>query len=404
MTKRTCGLVGVCIVVAALVALQAPPGLADTEPNNRRDQAERIQPGKYAGAVSDTDEEDYYAFPVAGGDVIRLSASETTNADVEIQLFDHEESYLEDVEPGRTLVYLTPVELGRRTWYVFVAGEGAYSFTLDTALQNDAGTGGDAPDNWQRAAEIGPGVHSGMLGDDDEHDTFRLAAAAGQTITIQVTGDFSRLEDPDSIELSLLDPEGSGLEGAETYGDPETLTYGPVPEDEAGRMVIMVDGEGDYQFTIGGPGFETPGTGVPGLGALVAMARQAGPPPVEFTGPGPFEYNVTVEGAGQIDLRARWTPATEMQAVIVPPGETDAVAAGSGLGSLMLSHATAAPGDWVLRLEPIGEAAPVSGTVRMGWGPPQEGGLPATWGVGVFDDFDALIQQFMQGLQQLAQQ
>ncbi|MGD8239946.1 MAG: hypothetical protein PVH68_15425 [Armatimonadota bacterium] len=387
-----------------LAAWHAAPTAADTEPNNDRRDAEQIQPGTHAGALSDTDSSDYYAFAVAGGDVIRLVSDPTTSVDVDIRIRDHEDSYIEDVEPGRTRLYLTRVELGARTWYIRATGEGAYSFTLETVQQNDANMGQDAPRNWQKTSMIGPGTHSGMLGDDDSKDTFRFMAAAGQTITIGLTGDFSRLEDPDSVSLGLRSPDDSYLENIETYGDPETVEYGPLPEDEAGRMILTVEGEGDYQFTIGGPGFETPGTGVPGLGALAAMAQQAGPPPVEFTGPGPFEYNVTVEGAGQIDLRARWTPATQMQAVLVPPGETGAVAAASGLGFLMLSHATAVPGDWVLRLEPLGEAAPVTGTMRMGWGPPQEGGLPASWGVGVFDDFDALIQQLMQGLQQLAQQ
>ncbi|MDI6829113.1 MAG: hypothetical protein QME62_11585, partial [Armatimonadota bacterium] len=319
--------------------------LADTEPtNNTRQRAEIIQPGTYSGTIGGKDEEDWYGFSVEGGDVIHVKLEPNSADDVKVELHNHEDSLLESCKPGKPLTYVTAAELGQRNWYLFVSAHkgGSYRFTLEVVPQNDAGTGKDAPAAFHKALPISGGVIKGMLGNDDEEDYFKFTASPGQTIVIEFKADFSRFDKTmDSIKLDLLAPYQSGLESVRSYGSKEVLTYGPLPENEAGEMRISVTGEGDYEFSI-----PLLGAGEPTLEKASPQVEQpaeetkdtAAGQTVNFGGSGQLKFFFSVKGEGTIKAQVQWNPQTQANIMLFSPGKKLPVAETKGTGSASLSY------------------------------------------------------------------
>jgi outer membrane protein assembly factor BamB len=85
------------------------------------------------------------------------------------------------------------------------------------AVQNDAGSGGDAPSNIGGAPMIGEGTNQGYLGpnsifSNDSEDYFKIELGAGDTIQVKVFRGAKHSKDPD-FHVSIHDRNGYQLEG-----------------------------------------------------------------------------------------------------------------------------------------------------------------------------------------------
>lgn len=193
LTQMFASLVLLACVSGAIVApTWLFPACADVEPNSTKPRAEAIAPGPVVGRVSYDDPRDFYRFHIAGGDIVRVTMEQSWSREVvEIWLLDHEGSGLEDLslEDQTEVVWLTPVELGERDWFVKVAGEGSYSFALDITHQNDGGQGQDAPRDYEHGLPVVPGDIEGMLGNDDEADAYRFSSFRTWTSVLQASRD-----------------------------------------------------------------------------------------------------------------------------------------------------------------------------------------------------------------------
>jgi len=196
------------------VAPQNDAGLGVDAPEDR-DRAPGVEPGIIEGLLGDDDEYDAYSFTVRGGEIVYVAMAEVPGgAGVELALRDHEGSRLESLTPEgrREVTWLTPAELGRRTWYLVAYGEGPYRIMLNVISQDD-----------------------------------------GQTLEVTLTADFSRFDrEMNWLEATVRDAEGSNIGGLRSAGaaNPDTLREGPLEIEQAERWTVIVGTEGDYVLDL----------------------------------------------------------------------------------------------------------------------------------------------------------
>ena len=297
---------GLVCLGTAMAGWYTCPAVADVEPNDAKQRAERIEPGTYEGHVgAGGDEWDYYVFAVTGGDIIHLTMARVEGAgDVEMWLLDHEAAGLEDLEPvgDAEETWLTAAELGERFWYLQLSGEGPYRFSLQVTRQDDGGQGVDAPEDYEEGLAVRPGEIRGRLEDDDEWDSYRFTVAENQTIQVEFTADFTRFaEDMGAMELVIRNAEGDRIEDLESAGQVATFREGPLGVAQSVQWSLTVGREGDYLIV---------------LRTIGAEAGQIGPVGPELAIEGPAEP-VAVEPVGSEE------PLTASeQPTVVDPAET----------------------------------------------------------------------------------
>ncbi|MEA3400753.1 MAG: hypothetical protein U9R79_05840 [Armatimonadota bacterium] len=213
-----------------------------------RDQALAIQPGETEGLLGDDDEYDAYSFAVQGGDIVHVTIADVVGgADVDLHLLNQEGGGLDTVRPegDAEVTVITPAELGEQTWYLVAYDEGPYQFTLEITHQDDAGQGRDAPGERDQALAIQPGVTKGLLGDDDEFDSYSFAVHGGDIVRVTIADVVGGAD----VELHLLNQEGGGLATVRPEEESEVTWLTPTELGEQ-TWYLSAYGEGPYRFTL----------------------------------------------------------------------------------------------------------------------------------------------------------
>lgn len=188
-TRPALGLLGLGLLLVLGTAMVA----ADVEPNDDRLNAEGIVAGTYDGSVNMTDRRDMYKMEVAGGDIIGLSFKTLSSGTQHLLVKDGANGTIATLDSrsgGRESVNVyIACELDMEWWYmvVSVGPEGAeapgdYEFSLFYDIQDDGGTEGDAPCDFDNALMLDAGEHPGEYGFHDTRDVYRVVVKAGWTL------------------------------------------------------------------------------------------------------------------------------------------------------------------------------------------------------------------------------
>ena len=195
--------------VAALVTLLAMAvlGATESEPNNDYAHANSLAEGQTSGAVGPLgmDMVDYFTFTAGQGTIIKINGT----GGCSIKLLDEAYTAVLTLSALITKEYHTAHETPSSTvWFVQVAMmiptmRVPYNLNLDLALQDDMGTGGDAPADLASALSLDPPNSpsgDGVLADLDTKDCFKFTAGGGDVINMSFTSDSSV-----DLDFTLLD-------------------------------------------------------------------------------------------------------------------------------------------------------------------------------------------------------
>ena len=183
------------MILAMIVGLGILPLLsvavyADVEPNNNLNSAENVNYGTISGNIdSSTDPDDYYKFGSITKDSVVFVNLTTAPIGTTITLYDGESGdYIASkTGVGSKFIYC-PNDASDQSLIVQISdATGAYTFTAEKMLQNDAGTGSDAPA--QRTVPlpvISPGTYTGYMADYDTDDYYEVDLPAGRYIYIDL--------------------------------------------------------------------------------------------------------------------------------------------------------------------------------------------------------------------------
>lgn len=171
-----------------------------------RGTALTVGEGTHAGAMDRSNDVDWYRFEVPAGKVLKLQFVTSTAAGY-LRLYDGPSEWSFDyVYAGETQLFRPPsgvalIQVG--TWNAFT-----YSVTLrlqDAPPQNDGGSGGDAPDYYDRAWPFHGQVLRGELHGDigERSDWYRIEAAADEFVRVVARSG--------AVGIEFRDPSGSPL-------------------------------------------------------------------------------------------------------------------------------------------------------------------------------------------------
>lgn len=210
-------------------------------------QAVNAKLGTLAGSLGDADMTDYFSLdvPKKGG---TLTVDAKTNGDVQLQLFDETQNYLNNASASSN----TPVSLNRilnseqgGRWFVRVDGTGSYDLTLDFTAQSDGTSAGDAPDEIDRAVKVEVGTITGMLGGDDRGDIFSVEVPqTGFAYTLTAS------TEQGSLTVQTLDNSQNYMDQADFTSDAPVVVGRTLPGERGPRWFVKVLGEGEYRLEL----------------------------------------------------------------------------------------------------------------------------------------------------------
>jgi hypothetical protein len=128
--------------------------------------------------------------------------------------------------------------------------------------QNDAGTGGDAGNDFSTATQINPSNYNGYLDSSDRNDYYKFNVNSGQTISVTLTPPSSA-----DFDLYLYNPIGTQKASSTAgTGIQDSVTFTADSSGYWAAMMYEYSGSGTYSFTVsvtgGGGGGGTLGDAV----------------------------------------------------------------------------------------------------------------------------------------------
>jgi hypothetical protein len=193
------------------------------------------------GTITSTDTQDWYLFSICTGQEVTISLTPQTGFNIDLFVLDKNEVQLASSTNGgsdpESITYITTYAglLYFEVLYISGTGTGEYSFDISIPLQNDAGSGNDAADDFAHALLVTPGTYDGYLDMNDPYDFYKFQVSAGQGIHQKLSmKSTAYLTD---FDLQLYNPNGVLVyEGNEYYDD--EFTY---PADVTGLWSTRVD-------------------------------------------------------------------------------------------------------------------------------------------------------------------
>ncbi|MCP8314073.1 MAG: pre-peptidase C-terminal domain-containing protein [archaeon] len=144
-----------------------------------------------------------------------------------------------------SIVYIRFVFLSDYTISYF---EGAYLDNIEVTgtPQDDAGTGGDAGDDFDTATEIDAGSYEGFVKSFDINDYYKIYVSAGNTIHVTMTPSVGS-----NLDLELYDPDEVLVEESTNTGDAEeSISYTAEASGDHFISVHYVSGSSTYTLEI----------------------------------------------------------------------------------------------------------------------------------------------------------
>ncbi len=204
---------------------------ADAPGDNDFSKATLLKQESITGELGNDDNQDLFAIdlPKTGG-LLSVQVA-TAEGNIDVQTFNTDQNYMDNDQAVTT----APISLTRMLagdeggrWYIRLGGEGRYTLDYTFRGQDDAGSQKDAPgDELSKALKADQASFSGMLGDDDSSDMFRIPASAGRTVKVTVLGDAG------AVDVQLFNRD-------QNYGPSGTAYAGDVP------LEVKLEDEGDY--------------------------------------------------------------------------------------------------------------------------------------------------------------
>ena len=197
--------------------------------------------GRTGKLSSTTDTEDWYFFSVCDGQDIVITMTPPMEYDYDLGLWDEDEvERANSTNTGSTPEYISYTADYTGRWYMRVhymsgSGQAQYSIEINLIGQNDAGSGDDAPDNFNDALLINPGEYSGYLDMDDPYDFYKFDVTSGQGIHFNL--DMKNVAYLTDFDISLYNPSGEYVYEEDYYYDDELL----YPADETGQWRVKID-------------------------------------------------------------------------------------------------------------------------------------------------------------------
>jgi len=197
--------------------------------------------GRTGKLHSSTDQEDWYFFSVCDGQDIVITMTPPSGHNYDLGLWDdYDVERATSTNGSSTPEFISFTANYTGEWYIRIhyisgSGEAQYSFDVDLVGQNDAGSGNDAPGNFNDAILITPGDYTGYLDMDDPYDFYRFDVTSGQGIHFNL--DMKNIAYLTDFDISLYNPSGEYVYEEDYYYDDE-LFY---PADESGQWRVKID-------------------------------------------------------------------------------------------------------------------------------------------------------------------
>lgn len=215
-----------------------------------------LEPGRVEASLDADRDEEWYVFELPAGGVLELTFAPGEDTErMNVTLLDSEMGVLEeewDVRPPSTREFTYVIPAGDpQDIYVKVSQgrPGTYALELNISMQDDAGSGGDAPGRAVEALEVEPeGTIPGLVADDDEEDWYGFDLEAGQVLELE----FTPGDDAERLNVSLLDGDQS-TEWEEWDVSPGvTKSYTLQLGGEGGRWYVEVSRgrNGSYELSM----------------------------------------------------------------------------------------------------------------------------------------------------------
>jgi len=241
----------ILIIMNLLVFAEVENQLSDT---NKLEEAALITTGTYTGSLgekkegSQIDNEDYYSIKLEEGQLITLQLAIPGNANYYISLLNPNKNSRGSASTEKESKILGYVADSTGTWYIRInrsSGEGEYQLSIEIENQDDAGSGKDAGDSYERAIPLSAGTFSGFLKAGDNTDYYSIQLQKGQLINLNLV-----IPGNANFGIVLLDPNRNSRGSSITQGDTKFLEY---KANSTGTWYIRINrssGEGEYQLSV----------------------------------------------------------------------------------------------------------------------------------------------------------
>jgi len=207
----------------------------------------------YEDALIEGRSEARYLLDAPDGAIMTFKVANQRDSErrVRLEVFSEGDGYLSfRINPGATeeATIVLDHDGGAQFELMFDEGPAAYAFEVELAVQDDAGQGGDAGEEFDTAFPIAPGQPvRGLLGGQDGMDAYVVDLVPGSDLRFQATNE----RDSTRRARFTLRLEGDRLftERASPGGSTETsILFGG---DAGGQLAIIVDeGGADYAFQV----------------------------------------------------------------------------------------------------------------------------------------------------------
>lgn len=202
------------------------------------------------GLLGDADEQDWYVAPLAHGAIIDVAFTPAKDADeLSLYLYDPNQEEIWStyhVVGGitKSTRYLLNAAGGGAYYLQVVGGSGSYTVDFKAGQQNDAGLGGDAPQDDDALGVLPNEALNGELGDADEEDWYYFDPAEGMTIS------FAPAKGSKNLSLYLFDGNRDGVWDAYHVIAEKQVSFTLEELTDGHYLICITDGVGAYTFEI----------------------------------------------------------------------------------------------------------------------------------------------------------
>lgn len=165
------------------------------------DNATIIGMGIFYGSLPLDDIDDFYTVYINSNRHAAITLSGDNGTDFDLHLYAPDRNIIQSSQNNDSNEYIETDILNYGYWFVRIekynlTSHGNYSLLLQTSaitstnptlMQNDAGSGGDAGNNFHSATSITRGQHNGMLVDFDFYDYYKIDLIDGDIISIYLS-------------------------------------------------------------------------------------------------------------------------------------------------------------------------------------------------------------------------
>jgi hypothetical protein len=212
-----------------------------------------ISPGTTEGVIGPA-EKVYHQFQAPPGGRLEITVAALGGVCLKSRLFDSQQTKIsesaEGCNPSEYFSILTSNSSGG-AYYLEVEGAstlaaGSYAVNFQSGTQDDAGTGGDAGDDFDTATPLQIGSTSqGLVGSQDPVDYYQFQAGSNTVLEVQY-------QDWNNLEVALFSPDASpGAASGERLRRGQPVDFSQRP---AGRYFLSIAnsaGEAVYTIVLG---------------------------------------------------------------------------------------------------------------------------------------------------------